>query len=81
MASHYDHRDTVFLLLDSGASPHMAAKNGHTPLHIAAKKNQVNNIVLLQCSEYCVLEHICITNCIPVGCCFYTVDEPVRCER
>jgi len=41
VASHYNHQDTVFLLLDNGASPHMAAKNGYTPLHIAAKKNQV----------------------------------------
>jgi len=31
----------ALLLLDKGASPHAAAKNGHTPLHIAARKNQV----------------------------------------
>lgn len=29
------------MLLDKQASPHATAKNGHTPLHIAAKKNQV----------------------------------------
>lgn len=59
VASHYNHQDTVFLLLDNGASPHMAAKNGYTPLHIAAKKNQVT---ILHCSIFfCVVEHICIT--------------------
>lgn len=63
MASHYNHQDTVFLLLDNGASPHMAAKNGHTPLHIAAKKNQVN-IALFQYDVgflCCDVEHICVT--------------------
>ena len=41
MASHYDHQNVALLLLDKGASPHAMAKNGHTPLHIAARKNQV----------------------------------------
>ena len=44
MASHYDHQSVALLLLDKGASPHAAAKNGYTPLHIAAKKNQVRRI-------------------------------------
>jgi ankyrin repeat protein len=42
VASHYDHQSVALLLLDKGASPHAAAKNGYTPLHIAAKKNQVS---------------------------------------
>jgi ankyrin repeat protein len=42
VASHYDHQNVALLLLDKGASPHATAKNGHTPLHIAAKKNQVH---------------------------------------
>lgn len=42
MASHYDHQNVALLLLDKGASPHATAKNGHTPLHIAARKNQVS---------------------------------------
>ena len=29
------------LLLDKSASPHACAKNGYTPLHISAKKNQM----------------------------------------
>jgi len=41
VASHYDHQNVALLLLDKGASPHAMAKNGHTPLHIAARKNQV----------------------------------------
>lgn len=32
----------ALLLLDKGASPHETAKNGHTPLHIAARKNQMD---------------------------------------
>lgn len=44
MASHYDHQNVALLLLDRGASPHAVAKNGYTPLHIAAKKNQVTNL-------------------------------------
>lgn len=28
--------------MDKGASPHATAKNGHTPLHIAARKNQMD---------------------------------------
>ncbi len=32
----------ALLLLDKGASPHAAAKNGYTPLHITAKKNQLD---------------------------------------
>lgn len=44
VASHYDHQNVALLLLDKGASPHAMAKNGHTPLHIAARKNQVNNL-------------------------------------
>ena len=31
----------IFLKLQ-GASPHAAAKNGYTPLHITAKKNQLD---------------------------------------
>lgn len=42
MASHYDHQNVALLLLEKGASVHATAKNGHTPLHIAAKKNQVS---------------------------------------
>lgn len=42
MASHYDHQNVALLLLDKGASPHAIAKNGHTPLHIAVKKNQMD---------------------------------------
>jgi hypothetical protein len=42
VASHYDHQNVALLLLDKGASPHATAKNGHTPLHIAARKNQVS---------------------------------------
>lgn len=30
------------MLLDKGAFPHATAKNGYTPLHIAAKKNQMD---------------------------------------
>jgi len=56
VASHYNHQDTVFLLLDNGASPHMAAKNGHTPLHIAAKKNQVNILLLQYTVFFCIVE-------------------------
>lgn len=32
----------ALLLLDKGASPHATAKNGYTPLHIAARKNQMD---------------------------------------
>jgi len=32
----------ALLLLERNASPHAAAKNGYTPLHIAAKKNQMD---------------------------------------
>lgn len=32
----------ALLLLEKGASPHASAKNGHTPLHISAKKNQMD---------------------------------------
>lgn len=42
MAAHYDHVNVALLLLEKGASPHAAAKNGYTPLHIAAKKNQID---------------------------------------
>ena len=31
----------LFLFKFQGASPHAAAKNGYTPLHITAKKNQL----------------------------------------
>lgn len=41
VASHYDNQAVALMLLDKQASPHATAKNGHTPLHIAAKKNQV----------------------------------------
>ena len=41
MAAHYNNDKVAMLLLDNGASPHAAAKNGYTPLHIAAKKNQM----------------------------------------
>lgn len=42
MAAHYDHVNVALLLLEKGASPHATAKNGYTPLHIAAKKNQMD---------------------------------------
>ena len=42
MAAHYDHVNVALLLLESNASPHATAKNGYTPLHIAAKKNQMD---------------------------------------
>lgn len=45
VASHYDHQGIALLLLDKGASPHAIAKNGHTPLHIAGKKNQVSLVL------------------------------------
>uniref|UniRef100_A0A8C7HPV6 Ankyrin 3 n=1 Tax=Oncorhynchus kisutch TaxID=8019 RepID=A0A8C7HPV6_ONCKI len=35
------HRDITSVLLDQGASPDITTKNGYTPLHIAAKKNQM----------------------------------------
>lgn len=41
MAAHYDFVDVAILLLVKGASPHATAKNGYTPLHIAAKKKQI----------------------------------------
>lgn len=34
----------------------MAAKNGHTPLHIAAKKNQVNILLLQYTVFFCIVE-------------------------
>ncbi|NWW76542.1 ANK2 protein, partial [Climacteris rufus] len=34
-------KKVALLLLEKGASPHATAKNGYTPLHIAAKKNQM----------------------------------------
>ena len=34
-------RCDLYILLQ-GASPHAAAKNGYTPLHITAKKNQLD---------------------------------------
>lgn len=34
--------DVALLLLEKRASPHAAAKNGYSPLHIAAKKNQMD---------------------------------------
>ncbi|KAI1887927.1 hypothetical protein AGOR_G00195520 [Albula goreensis] len=34
-------KEVALLLLDHGASPHAAVKNGYTPLHIAAKRNQL----------------------------------------
>ena len=30
------------MLLEEKASPHATAKNGYTPLHIAARKNQID---------------------------------------
>lgn len=42
VAAHYDHQNVALLLLDKGASPHATAKNGYTPLHISAKKNQMD---------------------------------------
>lgn len=50
VASHYDHQNVALLLLDKGASPHAMAKNGHTPLHIAARKNQVKNLKTIRIS-------------------------------
>lgn len=51
MASHYDNQAVALMLLDKQASPHATAKNGHTPLHIAAKKNQVNIVrVYISCT-------------------------------
>ena len=41
VAAHYDHQNVALLLLEKGASVKATAKNGYTPLHIAAKKNQV----------------------------------------
>ena len=32
----------LYFLPTQGASPHAAAKNGYTPLHITAKKNQLD---------------------------------------
>ena len=32
----------IFSFFLQGASPHAAAKNGYTPLHITAKKNQLD---------------------------------------
>jgi ankyrin len=32
----------LFEIFLQGASPHAAAKNGYTPLHITAKKNQLD---------------------------------------
>lgn len=47
LACHYDHPNVANLLLEKGASPHLASQNGHTPLHIAARKNQVVSIIIL----------------------------------
>lgn len=43
LACHYDHPNVAQLLLEKGASPHLASQNGQTPLHIAARKNQVRS--------------------------------------
>lgn len=51
LACHYDHPNVANLLLEEGASPHLASQNGHTPLHIAARKNQV--IYYIQFSINC----------------------------
>lgn len=50
LACHYDHPNVATLLLEKGASPHLASQNGHTPLHIAARKNQVN--LPLNCDNF-----------------------------
>lgn len=42
VAAHYNNDKVALLLLESGASAHAAAKNGYTPLHIAAKKDQMD---------------------------------------
>lgn len=42
MAAHYDHVNVALLLLEKGASPHAAARNGYTPLHVAARKDQMD---------------------------------------
>jgi ankyrin len=34
--------NVALLLLEKGASPHATAKNGYCPLHIAARKNQMD---------------------------------------
>ncbi|XP_046629849.1 uncharacterized protein LOC124310161 isoform X1 [Neodiprion virginianus] len=41
MACHYDHPGVAGLLMEKGASPCVTSQNGHTPLHIAARKNQM----------------------------------------
>lgn len=40
--TNYPFQNVALLLLDKGASPHATAKNGYTPLHIAARKNQMD---------------------------------------
>ena len=39
---HYNHDNIALLLLQHAASPHVTARNGYTPLHIAAKKNALD---------------------------------------
>ena len=41
LACHYDHPNVAQYLIEKGASPYLASQNGQTPLHIAARKNQV----------------------------------------
>jgi ankyrin len=57
LACHYDHPNVAQLLLEKGASPHLASQNGQTPLHIAARKNQVRLKIYFDCctnfSEIC----------------------------
>ena len=41
MATSHGHPQIATLLLEAGADPKAVTKNGHTPLHIAGKKNQI----------------------------------------
>ena len=42
MATHHDRNALALMLLDNGADSKCVAKNGYTPLHVAAKRNQID---------------------------------------
>lgn len=67
LACHYDHPNVANLLLEKGASPHLASQNGHTPLHIAARKNQVSPGQTRNTTEMILLTHRQIRRCLSLS--------------
>jgi len=54
VASHYNNDKVAMLLLENGASAKATAKNGYQPLHISAKKNQMEIASILLQYQVCI---------------------------